>query len=171
MIANGVPAIYYGGIQRNATSSLSASAWNHVAFVHDGTNIKVYFNGTEESTAVSSSDLGDFVWTIGGTPSGVAAQASWYDGLMDDFRITIGDPVYTGNFTPAEHLIPAPKPLGKDETDVTITSPANGDLLTYDGSNWVNNGSVIKMSNLPTSDPAVAGQLWNDSGTLKVSAG
>jgi len=27
------------------------------------------------------------------------------------------------------------------------------------------------LSNLPTSDPSNAGQLWNDSGTLKVSAG
>ena len=29
----------------------------------------------------------------------------------------------------------------------------------------------VMMSNLPTSDPSVAGQLWNSSGTLKVSAG
>ena len=28
---------------------------------------------------------------------------------------------------------------------------------------------TINMSNLPTSDPGVAGQLWNDSGTVKVS--
>ena len=27
------------------------------------------------------------------------------------------------------------------------------------------------LSNLPTSDPAAAGQVWNDSGTLKISAG
>jgi hypothetical protein len=33
------------------------------------------------------------------------------------------------------------------------------------------NGAVIVMSSLPTSDPASAGQLWNDGGTLKVSAG
>jgi hypothetical protein len=31
--------------------------------------------------------------------------------------------------------------------------------------------AVVKMTNLPTSDPAVAGQLWNSSGTLKISAG
>jgi hypothetical protein len=31
--------------------------------------------------------------------------------------------------------------------------------------------NVIKMPNLPTSNPAVAGQLWNDSGVLKISAG
>jgi len=27
------------------------------------------------------------------------------------------------------------------------------------------------VSDLPTSDPNNAGQLWNDSGTLKISAG
>lgn len=31
--------------------------------------------------------------------------------------------------------------------------------------------NTIVLSNLPTSDPTNAGQLWNDSGTLKVSAG
>ena len=30
--------------------------------------------------------------------------------------------------------------------------------------------SSVSMSNLPTSDPAVGGQLWNDGGTLKISA-
>jgi hypothetical protein len=32
-------------------------------------------------------------------------------------------------------------------------------------------GGDVSMPNLPTSDPASAGLLWNDSGTLKVSAG
>lgn len=31
--------------------------------------------------------------------------------------------------------------------------------------------TLIKMPYLPTSDPGVTGQLWNDSGTVKVSAG
>ena len=31
-------------------------------------------------------------------------------------------------------------------------------------------GTVI-LSALPTTNPAVAGQLWNDTGTVKVSAG
>lgn len=29
----------------------------------------------------------------------------------------------------------------------------------------------LRMTNLPTANPATAGRLWNDSGTLKVSAG
>ncbi len=31
------------------------------------------------------------------------------------------------------------------------------------------NGAVVMMASLPTSDPVNAGQLWNDSGTVKVS--
>ena len=45
--------------------------------------------------------------------------------------------------------------------------------LTLDGgdvSTIVNTIKVL-MPNLPTSDPSVAGQLYNDSGTLKISAG
>lgn len=36
---------------------------------------------------------------------------------------------------------------------------------------YENKFSIIKLSSLPTSDPTNAGQLWNDSGTLKISAG
>ena len=32
-------------------------------------------------------------------------------------------------------------------------------------------GTTVVMANLPGSDPANAGQLWNDGGTVKVSAG
>lgn len=32
-------------------------------------------------------------------------------------------------------------------------------------------GATISIPNLPTSDPAVAGQLWNNAGVLTVSAG
>ena len=32
-------------------------------------------------------------------------------------------------------------------------------------------GDSVIMDNLPTSDPSTSGQLWNDSGTLKISAG
>jgi len=31
--------------------------------------------------------------------------------------------------------------------------------------------STVILSNLPTSDPGTTGQLWNDNGTLKISAG
>ena len=48
---------------------------------------------------------------------------------------------------------------------VTSTLGATTSVTTLTAS------GVVKFTGLPTSDPAVAGQLWNDAGTLKVSAG
>jgi len=61
------------------------------------------------------------------------------------------------------------------------TSPYGS--LTYDTTNdWTfgagvtmtdltASGATVVFSNLPTADPVNAGQLWNDNGTLKISAG
>ena len=46
----------------------------------------------------------------------------------------------------------------------------------YEGSREPNNkyakiNGGLQLSDIPTSDPAIAGRVWNDNGTLKVSAG
>jgi len=51
----------------------------------------------------------------------------------------------------------------------TIKSDDSAQVTVEDGLTVT--GAVVMLSNLPTSDPSNAGQLWNDSGTLKVSAG
>ena len=58
-----------------------------------------------------------------------------------------------------------------DTTLSTLTT--NSDLtLSANGTGAVAITPVkVMMANLPTSDPSNAGQLWNSSGTLKVSAG
>ena len=64
-----------------------------------------------------------------------------------------------------------------DDKDITFASDngSGGDTiyLTLDGSDVSTIVHTIKvlMPNLPTSDPSVAGQLYTDSGVLKVSAG
>lgn len=49
---------------------------------------------------------------------------------------------------------------------VAIRSQANADLLHIDRQT-----GGISMPSLPTADPTNPGQLWNDGGTLKISAG
>jgi len=64
-----------------------------------------------------------------------------------------------------------------DDTDIILKcdngSGGTTAYITLDGSDVSTIVSTIKvmMPNLPTSDPSTAGQLWNDSGTLKISAG
>ncbi len=57
--------------------------------------------------------------------------------------------------------------------NVISTSTTNTDLeIDANGSGAVSIlTQKVMMTNLPTSDPSVAGQLYNDSGTLKISAG
>ena len=64
-----------------------------------------------------------------------------------------------------------------DDKDITLQSDdGSGGVTSYvqldgsDVSTKILTQKVI-MSNLPTSDPNNAGQLYNDSGTLKISAG
>jgi hypothetical protein len=52
----------------------------------------------------------------------------------------------------------------------TVTGAVAATTLTASGVASLTNAS-ISMTALPTADPTVAGRLWNDAGTLKVSAG
>ena len=66
---------------------------------------------------------------------------------------------------------------GADDKDILLqTDNGSGNVTSYiqlDGSDLSTKILTQKviMSNLPTSDPNNAGQLYNDSGTLKISAG
>ena len=58
-------------------------------------------------------------------------------------------------------------------SDVTITAPANGEVLTYNGSVWVNGAGASSGANVTISDTppaASAGDLWweSDTGRLKI---
>lgn len=61
-----------------------------------------------------------------------------------------------------------------DVSDVTITTPSNGEVLTYTGSGWVNSVPNSVGANVVISDTApgspTAGDLWweSDKGRLKI---
>lgn len=56
------------------------------------------------------------------------------------------------------------KGAGNDTINIGVNSGSGTDTVTIGGENLI-------ILDLPTSDPVVAGALWNDSGTLKISAG
>ena len=53
----------------------------------------------------------------------------------------------------------------------TSTTKRNIDLPDDNGTLMINNSGKVMATELPTSDPSNAGQLWNDNGTVKISAG
>ena len=74
----------------------------------------------------------------------------------DDLHIAASG---TGNVVVGAIRINGTEISTDDSTQVTVR-----DGLTV-------TGAVVMMSSLPTSDPSNAGQLWNSSGDLKISAG
>ena len=65
--------------------------------------------------------------------------------------------------------------LGADSDLKIYHDGTNANVDTITGALNIQNSSAnpteIILDGIPTSDPATAGQLWNDAGTLKISAG
>jgi hypothetical protein len=58
------------------------------------------------------------------------------------------------------------------ENNITTTRSNDNLVLDANGTGGIEIlTQVVRIANLPTSDPTSAGQLWNDSGALKISAG
>lgn len=86
-----------------------------------------------------------------------------YSGLyMEPTSTAITAAKGAGSFGASVHIFAGDGDTDFNGGDVTFT-PGAGAGSGVDGNFIINN--------LPTADPTVAGALWNDSGTLKVSAG
>jgi hypothetical protein len=85
-----------------ASSTNSSNTWYHLAVVRNGTSLVMYRDGTSvASTTISSSivfDWGKLGSRIGG--GNWDGANSYFNGYIDDLRITKGIARYTANFTP-----------------------------------------------------------------------
>ena len=81
-----VGQVYLGGEQNAVgTASLALNAWTHLAVTYDGSNLRLYVNGTlVRTTAMSGSMAASTgVLRLGGN----SVWGEWFSGLMDDVRI------------------------------------------------------------------------------------
>ena len=101
---------YAGGIASNAETLLgsfpSINAWHHIAIVRNGTTITGYVNGTALGTTINASTTaitdiisGDYSF-VGALQNAAPNGRLFYNGYIDDLRITKGVERYTATFTP-----------------------------------------------------------------------
>jgi hypothetical protein len=81
----------------DATVSYISNAWAHVAVVRSGTNVTLYQNGVSVGSGTSTRNYGGSSNVSIGAYVGTA---SFWDGYIDDLRVTKGVARYTSNFTP-----------------------------------------------------------------------
>jgi hypothetical protein len=91
-----------------ASSTNSSNTWYHLAVVRNGTSLVMYRDGTSVASATISSGLG-FDWGKLGSRIGGGnwdGAQSYFNGYMDDLRITKGVARYVTNFTPPVARMP-----------------------------------------------------------------
>jgi hypothetical protein len=96
--------LYYWVSSANQITSsitLSTGTWYHIAICRSGTSTKMFINGTQSGSTYTDST--NYLVGANRPIFGVSAfQLNvFYNGYMDDLRITNGYARYTSNFTPS----------------------------------------------------------------------
>ena len=85
-------------------TALPTAEWVHIAFVYDGTDIRMYANGSLYRTETEPGI------TQGSSPIAIASRYSqdteFFNGYIDELRVTKGVARYTANFTPPTAAFP-----------------------------------------------------------------
>ena len=174
-----------GDVTGNLTGNITSSGTSTMgATTFSGTITSQSIQGDTGSTynlgASGTTYAGAFIDTATlttMTTAGIQISANNISGRRsnDDINIT---PSGTGAVVAGAIRLSGSSISSDDSTGVTISdelrvtniaSPDSAQVTVNDG--LTINGAVVMMSSLPTSDPSNAGQLYNDSGTLKISAG
>ena len=90
------------------SSAISVNTWHHIAFVRVSGTLKIYVDGTEQSTSAGSG-------STGGDPSSYSTDVSYigsnansseyFVGRISNARVISGTALYTSNFTPPSRTL------------------------------------------------------------------
>ena len=141
--------LYHTSGSSYSTSTVGAindGEWHHLAVVSDGTDYDLYLDGTRVANNIGAAAtiVDSDTFMIGAEYDGSAALGNYFNGYIDDFRITNGVARYSGaSFTPPStaHLTSA----GDVNKQIIINSAADGVAIGTGGINqsriakaWVN---------------------------------
>lgn len=110
---NNLLFLYWANSSRSSLLVVSASAgvitlntWTHVAVTFDGTDIRLFVDGNQENSASPASIYSNTLQTGIGNYNGTAGFTLYFNGYIDDVRITKGVARYTSSFTPPTAAFP-----------------------------------------------------------------
>jgi hypothetical protein len=124
------------------STPISLNVWTHIAVVHDGTTTRMYKDGIliGSANATWSASVSELV--IGALMSG--SFTYYYNGYLDDLRITKGVARYTADFTRPTRAFPDTPPTA------SFSDPffRNTSLLLHgDGTNGAQNNTFRDSAN------------------------
>jgi hypothetical protein len=153
------------------TPALNNGAWRHIAIVYDGTNRKIYTDGTLQNTTAFTTTRSYTTLYIGERSD---SPGNTYQGYMQDFRIYKGIAKYTGNFTLPSYspstaagndsLVDVPSSSG---TDTGVGGEVRGNYCTWNPLDT--SGGTLTDGNLQLATGTAT--YGGTRGTISVSTG
>ena len=85
------------------TTSINDRQWHHVAVTRSGTTLRLFVDGVLQASTSNSADITQTQVVIG---RDINCSTTYFQGYIDDARITVGVARYTANFTPPPARFP-----------------------------------------------------------------
>jgi hypothetical protein len=105
--SDGTVRFFTNSLDRITSSALSTNTWYHIAVCKASGSTRMFINGTQ--TGSTYTDANTYLSSktfIGGSYAGQAVIAYFFNGFIDDLRITKGVARYTTTFTPPQQAFP-----------------------------------------------------------------
>ena len=102
-IGSSTLVFYVSGSARITGSAISTNQWTHVALTRSSGITRMFINGIQSGS--SYSDTNSYVSSVFRIGGNIAGDA-FFNGYIDDLRITKGVARYTSNFTPPTAQLP-----------------------------------------------------------------
>ena len=100
---NAYISVYSSGHIIDAAATIATNTWYHVAISRSSGVLKLFLNGAELGSAAWSASVSN----NGGTVFvGRSSAGEYFNGRLDEFRVTKGVGRYTANFTPPAAAFP-----------------------------------------------------------------
>lgn len=93
-------------LNAECTTNVTTGVWHHVAVTRSSSSVRVFFNGVLESTQTSSYSLNMSLNGLQIGRNGWDGAQGYWNGYIDDLRITKGIARYTSSFTPPAGPLP-----------------------------------------------------------------
>ncbi|TSA28581.1 hypothetical protein D4R71_00315 [bacterium] len=143
--SNGSIELRHYVVDENTITCVSAAAvittdtYYHIALVRNGTDYRIYVDGVSVANVTDSDDWADYTGPLSiGVLNYVAGQSTYFNGWIDEFRVSKGIARWTENFTKpasAYSLEPALDTTNK-KWGAGSTAFSGGYLTVADNADW-----------------------------------
>jgi hypothetical protein len=132
-----------GGVSGIASYSVdfTLNTWTHVAYTRQGATGRGFINGRQVVTCGDTTNYTEAIQYIGSWYQGGTSE--YFNGTLDDVRITMGVARYTIDFTPPARALP--EVGGKSFTTTNINAGVVKSFTTVGTTSWTAPSDVIQV--------------------------